>query len=176
MKRIPKVKEKKPKYLWLYQTADVRTLPGPPHAPALGRAIGASMVFCLNLGLALLFWLQMVTPAVPNQLGPRSRVFHETHQEITPSEQTLCTLSVTTQEDSKREFSVWHWCWFSSCQTYSIRLLLYALLSCRSPFTDTSGFLQSDTWLSSVCPGRASLVLLTLECLKQMNTEPAQQL
>lgn len=46
----------------------------------------------------------------------------------------------------------------------------------KSPFTDKSGFLQSDTWLSRVCPGRASLVLLTLECLKQMNTEPAQQL
>lgn len=46
----------------------------------------------------------------------------------------------------------------------------------KSPFTDKSGFLQSDTWLSSVCPGRASLVLLTPGCLKQMNTEPAQQL
>lgn len=43
----------------------------------------------------------------------------------------LLHLSVTTLEDSKREFSVRRRCWFSSCQTYSIRLLLYALLSCR---------------------------------------------
>lgn len=64
------------------------------------------MDFCLNLGLAWLFWLRVPTPAVPNQLGPRSRAFHETHKEITPSEQTLYTSVSPQREDSDREFSV----------------------------------------------------------------------
>lgn len=64
------------------------------------------MDFCLNLGLAWLFWLQVVTPAVPNQLGPGSRAFHEMQKEITLSEQTLCTSVSPLQEDSEREFSV----------------------------------------------------------------------
>lgn len=134
------------------------------------------MNFCLDLGLALLFWLQVVTPAVPNQLGPRSRVFHETHKAITPSEQTLCTSVSPQREDSEREFL----CDADDGSAAAGPFLSDCCFMCSSPakssFADKSGFLQSDTWLSRVCPGRASLVLLTPECLKQMNTEPAQQL
>lgn len=72
MKRIPKVT--------LYRSEGKQSVcdharpqtSDPHHAPALGRTRGTSTEFSINLGLALLFQLWIVTPAVPNQLGPGS--------------------------------------------------------------------------------------------------------
>lgn len=47
-------------------------LPDLHNAQTLGRANGASLDFSINLGLSLLSGLWTVTPAVPNQPGPRS--------------------------------------------------------------------------------------------------------